>query len=124
RWKTPANVDECKNEIDNTLEYNENMSVNILFQNIMNTILNAKGKHCHKPNQDQKLNQRIKLLERKRREMSDKTAEEYRSISREIAKEIRKFRKEKNQKEIKTVIENNKSLKVLRRRTEIKRGQK
>ncbi|KAL3288891.1 hypothetical protein HHI36_003336 [Cryptolaemus montrouzieri] len=76
-----------------------------------NTITNAKGKHCQKPNEDQKLNQRTKLLMRKRREMSGKTAEEYRSINREIAKEMRKFRREKNQEEIKTVIENYKSLK-------------
>ncbi|KAL3279143.1 hypothetical protein HHI36_016657, partial [Cryptolaemus montrouzieri] len=53
--------------------------------------------------------------------MSDKIAEEYRSINREIAKEMRKFRREKNQEEIKTDIENNKSLKVLKRRTEIER---
>ncbi|KAL3284426.1 hypothetical protein HHI36_018585, partial [Cryptolaemus montrouzieri] len=88
-------------EIDNTLEYNENMSVNILFENIKNTITNAKGIHYHKTNEDQKLNQRTKLLIRRRREMSDKTAE-YRSINLEIAKEMRKFRRVKNQKEIKT----------------------
>ncbi|KAL3265277.1 hypothetical protein HHI36_009487 [Cryptolaemus montrouzieri] len=82
RWKTTANVDEYKNEKDNTLEYNENISVNTLFENIRNTISNAKGKHCHKPNEDQKLNQRTRLLMRKRREMSDRTAEEYRSINR------------------------------------------
>ncbi|KAL3287031.1 hypothetical protein HHI36_001517 [Cryptolaemus montrouzieri] len=66
-----------------------------------------------------KLNQNTKLLLRKRREMSDKTAEEYRSINREIADEMKRFRTEKNQEEIKTVIENNKNLKVRGGRTEI-----
>ncbi|KAL3281931.1 hypothetical protein HHI36_005134, partial [Cryptolaemus montrouzieri] len=54
--------------------------------------------------------------------MLDKTAEEYRSMNRKIAKGIEIFRREKNQEEIKTVIENNKSLKIPRRRTEIIRS--
>ena len=49
--------------------------------------------------------------------MEDKSTQEYRTLNREISKEIRKHRRQQNTEKIRKVIEKNQSLKILRNST-------
>lgn len=61
---------------------------------------------------------KLKLMQQ-RRELTEGNTDEYRRQNREISKEIRKNKRQQNKEMIKKVIGENKSLKVLTRRTAI-----
>lgn len=57
------------------------------------------------------------MLMEQRRKMSPRNNEEYLKINREITKEIRKNKRQQNNKMITKIVEENKSMVVLRRKT-------
>lgn len=122
KWNLPKNVYKYEQQLSKSLNVNDRMTVNAIYENITNSVNTTIEKCCKSKNKNQKLNLRTKSLMKQRRELTDKTTIEYRSINKEIAKEIRKHKREQNTESIKTTIEENKSLKVLARKNLARRN--
>lgn len=116
KWNTPKNINEYEEQLNNSLKINDHMTVDKIYENITASVNAAIGNNCQSQNKEQKLNQRTKTLMKQRREMTDKTTAEYRNINKEITKEMRKHKREKNAENIENIIEENRSLKVLRKK--------
>lgn len=71
-----------------------------------------------KQKREQRINHKTKIL-MEQRTMSHRTSEEYICTNREITKEIRTHNRQQNMKKIENPMKQNKSLKILRRRTAI-----
>ncbi|XP_030745253.1 uncharacterized protein LOC115874286 [Sitophilus oryzae] len=116
-WVAPENKDSYKECIASNLNYENTNTIDEIYENIKGATQTAIEKFCPKKVKEQKLNQRTELLMKQRRDMEDKSTQEYRTLNREIPKEIRKHRRQQNTEKIRNVIEKNQSLKVLRNST-------
>lgn len=112
----PGDTYKYREEIEHSLNYDANQSVDDLNENIVSSIKNALEGNRTQQGKEGIFNKHILKLMKQRREMTRKNNEEYRKISREITKEIRKNKRQQNNEMIAEVIEENKSLKVLRRK--------
>lgn len=97
-------------QLNNSLKIINHMTVNRIYENITARVNTAIGNNCQNQ-KEQKLNHKTRTLVKQRREITDKTTAEYRNINKEIIKEMRKHKREKNAGDI---IEENRNLKVLR----------
>ncbi|XP_044749740.1 craniofacial development protein 2-like [Coccinella septempunctata] len=121
KWVTPKNTDSYINCISSNLNYEDNMPMDEIYENIRESIKTAIEQFCPKEVKEQKLNQKIRHLMKQRRDMEDKTTQEYSILNRKISREMRKQKRQLNAEKIKSVIEENKSFKLLRKTTMGKR---
>ncbi|XP_030747118.1 uncharacterized protein LOC115875746 [Sitophilus oryzae] len=117
KWVAPENKDSYKECTASNLNYENTTTIDEIYENIKEATQTAIEKFCPKKVKEQKLNQRTKLLMKQRRDMEDKSTQEYRTLNREISKEIRKHRRQQDTEKIRNVIEKNQSLKVMRNST-------
>lgn len=123
KWISHENLELYQNKIEENLTRvlkEKNIGIEKLNTKITDAIKKAEEKHCPKNNKkEEKLSANTKKLMEERREMKDKYGENItalRKLSKKISKSIRTDVRKFNTEMITNVIENNKSLKVLRRK--------
>lgn len=116
KWTPPENLSEYTKYVDNSLQNLESTDLEKINEQIVNSLRGAVERFCSKKNEaSDKLSQSTKELMKKRRSIEQKNTAEYRQISKEISKQIRKDVRKYKTEAITEVIEQNKSLKVLKR---------
>ncbi|XP_030747130.1 uncharacterized protein LOC115875765 [Sitophilus oryzae] len=89
KWVAPESKDSYKECIASNLNYENTTTIDEIYENIKGATQTAIEKCCPKKVKEQKLNQSTKLLMKQRRDMEDKSTQEYRTLNRDISKEIR-----------------------------------
>lgn len=122
KWTSLKNKTAYQEEITNKLEDLEHLKedeINIdeLCMQINSALKEAQINHCAAKTREEKLSQDTKTLMDSRRNMKDRYAANnatLRQLNRDITKSVRNDVRKNNKKLITKVIENNKSLRVLR----------
>lgn len=118
-WTKPADLEGFQRCITEQLQdYTQENSIDGLNENITNALLESQNRYCPKTQREEKLSKFTKRLMDKRRAMRSEqltTVDELRDINKQISKAIRRDLRTFNQNEIRRTIENNKSMKVLRK---------
>lgn len=112
----PGDTDKYREAIEHSLNYDAGQSVDDLNEIIVSSIKSALEGTRAPQRKEEIFNKHVLELMRQRREMTERDNEEYRKISREITKEVRKNKRQQNNRMIVKTVEENKSLKVLRRK--------
>lgn len=126
-WNPIDNSYEYREALKNDLNGIENLGTDVenLNERICTALQETRKRYEPKRRQkEEKLSRGTKQLLTKRRELKNKYTtnyEELRQLNKEISKAIRKDTRKFNTEKINTVIENNKSLKVLRRNSKVGR---
>ncbi|XP_044759008.1 craniofacial development protein 2-like [Coccinella septempunctata] len=126
-WRPPTDIDGFQGNISNLLEDSEREeNIEELNDAIVKALSASQEKYCPKTQKEEKISASTGLLMKERRfKGSQKTTtdEEIKAmnkqISKAIIKDIRRYKKEK----IEETIENNKSMKVLRRKLRNGKGE-
>lgn len=118
-WRNPTDVDSFKKCITEQLNgCGPEETINSLNDQITDAMLESQRRYCPRLKREEKLSQATEQLMEERRAMrSDETTttEQLKEINRLISKAIRRDIRSYNQRQIQLTIENNKSMKVLRR---------
>lgn len=121
-WKSPSDMvgfQQCITNKLNGTEAEEN--INVLNETITTALLESQNGYCPTTKKQSKLSEATMRKMKQRRDMRSEeltTAEELRQINKEVSKAIRRDIRTHNQNQIEQTIENNKSMKVLRRKLE------
>lgn len=120
-WSTPNNVKEYEKEIDKQLEENikDEENPDSLNLKITEAITKSQQKHCPKNSKEERLSTQTKQLMKERREMKgnkNTSNHELREINKNISKSIRQDIRKFKMGKIEKTIENNRSMRVLRRK--------
>ncbi|XP_056633464.1 uncharacterized protein LOC130443041 [Diorhabda sublineata] len=120
KWETPEDIDAYNTFLTKSLNTNQSLDINILNEEITGTILKAQQKYCKRDgDKEEKISKNTKDLIRQRKllvEQQKEDTSEIRTLNKTISKEIRKDLRKYNTEKTRQVIEENKSMKVLRRR--------
>lgn len=121
-WKSPSDMigfQQCITNKLNSTETEEN--INVLNEAITTAILESQNGYCPTTKKQSKLSEATMRKMKQRRDMRSEeltTAEELRQMNREVSKAIRRDIRKYNQNQIEQTIQDNKSMKVLRRKLE------
>ncbi|CAG9767975.1 unnamed protein product [Ceutorhynchus assimilis] len=118
KWTNIDDAEGYRNTIDKNLEDPDSMNIEDLNRNIVESISIAQSKHCSKPSEkEEKLNLNTKQLMKPRRKLLRKypqNKDELKQLNKDITKAARANIIKFNNKWITKVIEENKSMRVLR----------
>ena len=120
-WTDPRSINTFEEHINTILENKKgaDQNVNTLNNIIIEAIEESQKIHCQEKSNNKRLSPETQALMEERRKMqSDKSKEHHqlREINKKISKSIRKDNRKHKTEQIQQTIEENKSLKVLRRR--------
>ena len=120
-WTDPRSINTFEEDINTILENKKgaDQNVNTLNNVIIEAIEESQKIHCQEKSNNKRLSPETQALMEERRKMqSDKSKEHHqlREINKKISKSIRKDNRKHKTEQIQQTIEENKSLKVLRRR--------
>ena len=123
KWTPPKSDSSYADSVTAALEestLNNQLDIETINSNIIKAVKEAEKQHCKQINEkQQKLTQDTKNLISLRREMlkqNDRNSEELRQLNKRISKEIRRDVRKFNTESIRQTIEDNKNMKVLRRK--------
>lgn len=125
RWVPPANVKSFQDTVEEHLqnEDTENTHIEQLNRKIVEALKQAQEKCCSKNQKDEeKLSLSTKTLLEERRQLKDKygtNLPKTRELDKQITKNIRKDIRDYNTRKISKIIEENKSLKIFRRKQQM-----
>lgn len=121
-WKSPSDRTGFQQCIANKLSGTETEeNINVLNEAITTAILESQNRYCPTTKKNSKLSEATMRKMKQRRDMRSEeltTDEELRQINREVSRAIRSDIRTYNQNQIEQTIEDNKSMKVLRRKLE------
>jgi len=119
-WQTPENPDEYQQEITKSLNENlQSENIEEISEQITKSILEATNKYCKTQKKENKLSQHTLQLMSDRRQLLQQENVDYREVrelNKDISKNIRKDIRNYNNEQIEKTIDQNKSLKVLRKK--------
>lgn len=119
RWTPPDNPKAFEDSISTALRHVQQTDINVLNNNITEAILAAQKRHCNTQKQnDERLTEETKQLMSQRRSIRGnlENSEEIRRLNKTISKEIRKDLRKYNTEMTQQTIEENRSMKVMRRK--------
>jgi len=123
KWTPPNNDSSYADSVTAALEeitLNNHLDIETLNSNIIKAMKEAEKQHCKQiQEKQQKLTQNTKNMISSREEMlkqDNRNSEDLRELNKRISKEIRKDIRRFNTESIRQTIEENKSMKVLRRK--------
>lgn len=125
KWVTPENLESYQNKIAEVLgeiKHSEDGDIDIeeLNASIGNSIKSAEKTHCsRRKTRDEKISQNTRELMRARNELRNKYDENYaqlRELNRRVSKAVRKDVRRFNSANINRIIQENKGLKVLKKK--------
>ena len=121
-WKRPADIEGFQRSIDNRLascDAYSNEDINTLNDILTSAVIESQNKYCPKTQKDKKLSQNTRQMIQERRDLRSKgivANNELKEANKKVAKAIRRDIRAFNTNYIQHTIEENKSMKVMRRK--------
>ncbi|XP_044766144.1 craniofacial development protein 2-like [Coccinella septempunctata] len=122
RWKRPADIEGFQRTIDDRLagcDANSNEDVNTLNDILTSAMLESQNKYCPKTQKEEKLSHSTRQMIQERRDLRSKgivANNELKEANKKVAKAIRRDIRAFNTGHIQQTTEDNKSMRVMRRK--------